>query len=78
MTASDSTRAMPAEDVARIANRIFGPGRVKVVENLEEAIKGAIADTRGNSAEYSIGVVITGSVVTVGQSRAILKRLSSD
>lgn len=78
VTASDSTRAMPAEDVARIATRIFGPGRVKVVENLEEAIKGAIADTRGNSAESSIGVVITGSVVTVGQSRAILKRLSSD
>lgn len=78
VTASDSTRAMPAEDVARIANRIFGPGRVKVVENLEEAIKGAIADSRGNSAESSIGVVITGSVVTVGQSRAILKRLSSD
>ena len=77
VTASDSTRAMPAANVARIANRIFGPGRVKIVENLEEAIKGAIADTRGNLAESSIGVVITGSVVTVGQSRAILKRLSS-
>ncbi len=78
VTASDSTRAMPVEDVARIATRIFGPGRVRVIENLEEAIKGAIADTRGNIAESSIGVVITGSVVTVGQSRAILKRLSSD
>lgn len=78
VTASDSTRAMPVEDVARIATSIFGPGRVRVIENLEEAIKGAIADTRGNIAESSIGVVITGSVVTVGQSRAILKRLSSD
>ena len=78
VTASDSSRAMPVEDVARIATGIFGPGRVKVVENLEEAIKGAIADTRGSLAESSIGVVITGSVVTVGQSRAILKRLSSN
>ncbi len=78
VTASDSSRAMPAEEVARIATRVFGPGRVTVVENLEEAIRGAIADTRGKSLESSIGVVITGSVVTVGQSRAILKRLSSD
>ncbi len=78
VTASDSSRAMPAEDIARIATRIFGSGRVRVVENLEEAIRGAIADTRGSLAKSSIGVVITGSVVTVGQSRAILKRLSSD
>lgn len=78
VTASESSRAMPARDVERIATRIFGPGRVKVVENLEEAIKGAIAEARGPLTDGSIGVVITGSVVTVGQSRAILKRLSSD
>lgn len=78
VTASDSSRAMPAHDVARIATRIFGPGRVEVVENLEAAIKSAISDSRESLAESSIGVVITGSVVTVGQSRAILKRLSSD
>lgn len=78
VTASDSSRAMPSHEVEAIAIRIFGPGRVNVVENLEEAIKGAITQARGSVSESSSGVVITGSVVTVGQSRAILKRLSSD
>jgi dihydrofolate synthase/folylpolyglutamate synthase len=78
VTASESSRAMPARDVERFANRIFGPDRVRVVENLEEAIKAAIADARRPLTDDSVGVVITGSVVTVGQARAILKRLSSN
>ncbi len=76
VTASDSSRAMPVRDLERIANQIFGPERVMVVDNLEEAIKRAIADARRPLTDDSVGVVITGSVVTVGQSRAILKRLS--
>jgi dihydrofolate synthase/folylpolyglutamate synthase len=76
VTASDSTRAMPVRDVERIANAIFGPDRVLVVEKLEEAIKRGIDDARGPLTDDSIGVVITGSVVTVGQSRAILKRFA--
>jgi dihydrofolate synthase/folylpolyglutamate synthase len=76
VTASESTRAMPVREVERIANAIFGPDRVLVVENLEEAIKRGIADARKPLTDDSVGVVITGSVVTVGQSRAILKRLS--
>lgn len=76
VTASESSRAMPAREVEKIANQIFGPERVIVVENLEEAIKRAISDARRPLTDDSVGVVITGSVVTVGQSRAILKRLS--
>ncbi len=77
VTASKSTRAMSAKDVERIAIPIFGPDRVHVVEDLEEAIKQGIADARKPLSDESVGVVITGSVVTVGQSRAILKRLST-
>lgn len=76
VTASDSSRAMPVRDLEQIANQIFGPERVMVVDNLEEAIKRAIADARRPLTDDSVGVVITGSVVTVGQARAILKRLS--
>ncbi len=76
VTASESSRAMPVEDLERIANRIFGPDRVMVVVDLENAIKRAISDARRPLTDDSVGVVITGSVVTVGQSRAILKRLS--
>ena len=78
VTASQSSRAMSPRDVERIAIRIFGPDRVSVVEDLERAINRAIADARRPLTDDSVGVVITGSVVTVGQSRAILKRLSSN
>ena len=77
VTASTSTRAMPAADVQRIAERIFGPDRVKMVKHLEDAVKQAITDSRNPLSDESIGIVITGSVVTVGQARAVLKRLSS-
>jgi dihydrofolate synthase/folylpolyglutamate synthase len=76
VTASESSRAMSATEVARIAIPIFGPDRVTVIENLEEAIKRAMDGARKPLTDVSIGVVITGSVVTVGQSRAILKQIS--
>jgi dihydrofolate synthase/folylpolyglutamate synthase len=78
VTASTSTRAMPAADVQRIADRIFGPDRVRKIEHLEDAVKGAITDSRNPLSDESIGIVVTGSVVTVGQARAVLKRLSSE
>ena len=78
VTASTSTRAMPVSEVERIASRIFGADRVIKVEYLEDAIKRAITDARRPLSDDSIGIVITGSVVTVGQARAILKRLSRE
>ncbi|HUW87413.1 MAG TPA: folylpolyglutamate synthase/dihydrofolate synthase family protein [Candidatus Paceibacterota bacterium] len=78
VTASESSRAMPVGEVDRIATRIFGADRVVKVDHLEEAIKRAITDARRPLSDDSIGIVITGSVVTVGQARAILKRLSRD
>lgn len=78
VTSSTSTRAMAAEDLQRIAVRIFGQDRVMMVEHLEDAVKRAITDARRPLSDESVGIVITGSVVTVGQARAILKRLSSE
>ena len=77
VTASSSMRAMPVRDLERIAVRIFGPDRVTPVEHLEEAVKRAITAAKRPLTDDSVGVVITGSVVTIGQARAILKRLSS-
>ena len=77
VTVSASTRAMPADEVERIAIRIFGAERVMKVGHLEDAIKRAITDARRPLSDDSIGIVITGSVVTVGEARTILKRLSS-
>lgn len=78
VTASSSTRAMPVNDLERIATRIFGSDRVTTAEHLEEAVKRAIADARRPLNDDSVGIVITGSVVTVGEARTILKRLSSN
>lgn len=78
VTAGESSRAMPVREVEQIATRIFGAERVRAVESLEEAIKGAIADAYRPLSTETVGVVVTGSVVTVGQARAILKRLSHD
>lgn len=78
VTASSSTRAMPASDVQSIAERIFGADRVRKIEHLEDAVKRAITDSRNPLNDESIGIVVTGSVVTVGEARAVLKRLSSD
>ena len=76
VTASTSARAMPATDVQQIADRIFGPDRVRKIEYLEDAVKRAITDSRNPLSDELIGIVVTGSVVTVGQARAFLKRLS--
>ena len=77
VTASSSSRAMKTEDVKRIADRIFGSERVIKIDHLEDALKQALADARRPLSDVSVGVVVTGSVVTVGEARAIVKRLSA-
>lgn len=75
VTSSSSPRAMRAEELEKIAIRIFGKDRVIRVDRLEDAVKRAVVDARRPSSEDSIGVVVTGSVVTVGEARAIVKRM---
>ncbi|MEI6843667.1 MAG: folylpolyglutamate synthase/dihydrofolate synthase family protein [Actinomycetes bacterium] len=77
LTQSTSPRAMAVPELLLLAESIFGADRVQSAENISDAIAVAIADARRPSHEESIGIVITGSVVTVGEARTILKRLSS-
>jgi len=77
VTQSVSTRAMSVSELEAIAKKIFGNDRVVAIVDLEAAINQGIADARASIADESVGVVITGSVVTVGQARAILKRLAN-
>jgi dihydrofolate synthase/folylpolyglutamate synthase len=70
-TNSSSPRAMPARDLADIAIEVFGPERVAVAERLPDAIEAAVELAEG--ADLGAGaVLITGSVVTVGEARALL------
>ncbi|MEW1845418.1 folylpolyglutamate synthase/dihydrofolate synthase family protein [Nonomuraea angiospora] len=70
---NSSPRSMTPEELAALAEPLFGEERVHVVERLDDAIDQAIgvADAEG---EFSgTGVFITGSVVTAGDARQLLK-----
>ncbi|GAA2907450.1 folylpolyglutamate synthase/dihydrofolate synthase family protein [Streptosporangium fragile] len=73
VTRNSSPRSMDVDDLAALAEEIFGPDRVHQVERLDNAIDLAIglADAMG---EFSgTGVLITGSVVTAGDARLLLR-----
>lgn len=77
-TQSTTARSLPAEQLAEVARGIFGIDRVYVARRLDDAIEQAatLAEEGGMFGEAigSGGVLVTGSVVTVGQARGMLKR----
>jgi dihydrofolate synthase/folylpolyglutamate synthase len=72
VTANSSPRAMKLSDLEKLANEIFGKDRVTAIESLSAAIDQAIKDAKRPLTDDSVGVLITGSVITVGESRAII------
>ncbi|NYT94786.1 folylpolyglutamate synthase/dihydrofolate synthase family protein [Salinispora sp. H7-4] len=76
VTRNSSPRAMPTRELATLAADVFGPDRVVVAEQMPDAIEAAVAlaeqDVPGELA--GIGVLVTGSVVTVADARRLLKR----
>ena len=77
ITQNSTERAMRAERLAETAREIFGEDRVTVEPSLSEAIDQAAALAEaGEAIGESIGsgaVLVTGSVVTVGEARTMLK-----
>ena len=75
-TTNSLARSMPAAELGAIAADIFGEDRVIVAERLDEAIEAAVAlaDEPGSPDEIpgSAAVLVTGSVVTAGDARALL------
>ena len=78
VTESISPRALAVGDLARLAMKIFEPDRVIIEPRLGSAISSAIARAKSANSCESIGIVVTGSVTTVGQGRAIIKGLVSE
>jgi dihydrofolate synthase/folylpolyglutamate synthase len=76
VTQNSSPRSMPVEELAQAATEIFGEDRVTVAQNMPDAIEEAVViaeeDTSGELS--GVGVLITGSVVTVADARKLLKR----
>lgn len=79
-TRNSTLRSMSAAALAETARGIFGSDRVSVADNLADAIDMAagIAEVGGSTGEAigSGGVLVTGSVVTVGEARTMLTMLT--
>lgn len=73
---NSSPRALPAEELAEIAYEIFGEDRVHVHSELPDAIEAAVtlAEADIDAGISGVGVLITGSVVTVADARKLFQR----
>jgi dihydrofolate synthase/folylpolyglutamate synthase len=75
-TQNSTPRALRAEELAVTAREIFGEDRVTVAPFLPDAIDQAVAVAESGTTGSSLGsgaVLVTGSVVTVGEARLLLK-----
>ena len=74
VSANSSTRAMKVDTLEAIAAEIFGIDRVFSADTLPEAIDKAITDAIRPLSEDTIGILITGSVVTAGEARTMVRK----
>jgi len=74
VTQSSSDRAMSSSELEKIATKIFGVDRVFEVHDLHSAIDRAVGDALRPLSEDTIGIIITGSVVTVGEARSYVRK----
>jgi dihydrofolate synthase/folylpolyglutamate synthase len=76
VTRNSSPRSMPLDELAQIAADVFGEDRVMVAENMPDAIEEAVvlAESDMEGEQSGVGVLITGSIVTVADARKLLKR----
>jgi dihydrofolate synthase/folylpolyglutamate synthase len=73
VTKNSSHRAMDVSDLEKLSIEIFGADRVHSAPNLEAAIEKALKDSIRPLSDESLGIVVTGSVVTVGEARTHVK-----
>ena len=73
---NSSPRVMPVERLAGYATEVFGADRVHVEPELPDAVATAVglAESDVDAGLGGVGVVITGSVITVADARKLFKR----
>ncbi|CAB4339123.1 unannotated protein [freshwater metagenome] len=74
VTTNSSERAMKVGDLSNLATQVFGADRVFAEETLEAAIDRAVKDSIRPLSDESLAILITGSVVTVGQARTAVRK----
>ncbi len=77
VTQNSSPRRLPVDDLAALAVEVFGADRVEVTPRLDDALDAAVrlAEEDAEAGPLSgVGVLVTGSVVTAGEARTLLRR----
>lgn len=71
ITQNSSPRAIDAYELAEVARDIYGEERVYVADDLPGAYAQAVELAEESEVQSGSGIVITGSVVTAGEARAM-------
>lgn len=74
VTRNSSHRAMDPDELAAVAVEIFGAERVQVEPRLDDALEVAITLAEEEGEFSGAGVLVTGSVITVGEARLLMGR----
>ncbi|MSV62791.1 MAG: dihydrofolate synthase, partial [Actinobacteria bacterium] len=79
LSANSSPRAMDITELERLAKQIFGHDRVTAIPTLSDAIRKSIEQAKldNDINDGNCAVLITGSVVTAGEGRTIVKKYGS-
>ncbi|HEX3335408.1 MAG TPA: folylpolyglutamate synthase/dihydrofolate synthase family protein [Jatrophihabitans sp.] len=74
VTQNSAERGLSADELGAAAVPIFGAERVTVEARLDDALEAAVrlAEDTGDDVLAGVGVLVTGSVVTVGEARLLL------
>ena len=72
VTQSSSPRARSADELAAVAVDVFGADRVEVAPRLDDAIDAAVRLVEEDAELGGGGVIVTGSLTTVGEARHLL------
>jgi dihydrofolate synthase/folylpolyglutamate synthase len=74
VTTNSSERSMSVAELNKLATQVFGADRVFAEETLPAAIDHAIKDANRPLSDESLAILITGSVVTVGEARTAVRK----
>ena len=74
VTTNSSERSMNVVDLTRLATQVFGADRVFAEDTLQAAIDRATKDAIRPLSDESLAILITGSVVTVGEARTAVRK----
>ncbi len=74
VTQNGSPRALPVDDLRDLATDVFGEDRVQVEDSLDDALSTAVALADAEAEYGGAGVLVTGSIVTIGEARTLLRR----